>query len=325
MSDIGHGSGTIPLQFMLPSTVSAQWKAAFERMVTAVMNAGGIQPQPLTDDPAEWDTANVRSCKFAEALAAPVLERLCTRTVEFELGGVRVVEYVPRTRRYSGHRVIYTHGGGYTSGSAKANAVGPAVIADLLEASVLSIDYTLAPRGRYDTVTDALAAAGTTTDRTVLFGDSAGGGLAVASTLKLRDLNKPMPAALALWSPFVDLCCEGDTVRTLRDTDFLDSARLAFNMNMYAGPHDLLHPYASPIYGDFSKGFPPSLIQAGTREILLSDAVRLYRRLDLADCAVTLDLYEGMPHVHQSWPTATETPEAIAACSKTAAFLRRWL
>ena len=332
MSDIGHSGSTIPLQFMLPSTVSSQWKTAFERMVTAVMGAGGIQPQPLTDDPAEWDAANVRSNKFAEALAAPVLTRLGTRTVELELGGVRVVEYVPRTQRHAGHRVIYTHGGGYTSGSATANAVGPAVIADLLEMSVLSIDYTLAPRGRYDTVTDevvavfdALAAAGTPTERTVLFGDSAGGGLAVASTLKLRDLNKPMPAALALWSPFVDLRCEGDTVRTLRDTDFLDSTRLAYNMNMYAGPDDLLHPYASPLYGDFSKGFPPTLIQAGTREILLSDSVRLYRALDLADCTVTLDLYEGMPHVHQSLPTATETPEAVIACRKTAMFLQRWL
>ncbi|MFM0638269.1 alpha/beta hydrolase fold domain-containing protein [Paraburkholderia metrosideri] len=332
MSEIEQGSDTTPLQFVLPSTVSAQWKDAFGRMVEEVMKTGGLQPQPHTDNPDEWDAANVLSNRLAEALAAPVLTRLGTQRVERELGGVPVVEYIPKKPQRNGARIIYTHGGGYTGGSALANAVAAAVMADLLEEPVLSIDYTLAPRGHYDTVTDevvavfdALANGGMPTDRTVLFGDSAGGGLAVASILKLRDQGKPMPAATALWSPFVDLRCEGDTIRTLRHADFFDPEKLAFNMNMYAGPDHLTHPYASPIYGDFSKGFPPALVQAGTREILLSDSVRLYQALDVAGCTVKLDIYEGMPHVHQSWPTGTETPEAMLACRKTAQFLRHWL
>src|SRR5471032_1683518 len=332
ISQIEQGKDTTPLQFVLPSTVSAQWKEAFSRMVAEVMKTGGLQPQPLTDNADEWAAANARSNGFAEALAAPVLARLGTRTVEHEMGGVSVMEYIPETQHRERARIIYTHGGGYTGGSARANAVAPAVIADLLGESVLSIDYTLAPRGRYDTVTDevvavfdALTRDGTPANQTVLFGDSAGGGLAAASTLKLRDQGKPMPAALALWSPFVDLQCEGDTIRTLLHADFFDPEKLASNMNMYAGPDHLMHPYASPIHGDFGKGFPPTLIQAGTREILLSDAVRLYRALDVAGGIVKLDIYEGMPHVHQSWPTGTETPEATLACWKTAQFLQRWL
>jgi monoterpene epsilon-lactone hydrolase len=330
MSEIEHGKDTTPLQFVLPSTVSAQWKEAFGRMVAEVMKIGGLQTQPITDNPDEWAAANARSNGFAEALAAPVLARLGTRTVDHNMGGVPVMEYIPAVQHRERARVFYTHGGGYTGGSASANAVAPAVIANLLGEPVLSIDYTLTPRGRYDTdevvaVFDALTNDGTPAEQTVLFGDSAGGGLAVASTLKLRDQGKPMPAALALWSPFVDLRCEGDTIRTLLHADFFDPEKLACNMNMYAGPDHLMHPYASPIHGDFSKGFPPTLIQAGTREILLSDSVRLYQALDVAGRVVKLDIYEGMPHVHQSWPTGTQTPEAMLACSKTAQFLQHWL
>ena len=333
MPDITHDtSDVVPLQFSLPSTVSPQWKEAFYRMVAEVTKAGGIRPQPLSNDPAEWAAFNIQGNAFSEALAAPVLARLGTRTVEHEMGGVRVLEYIPRTQQQRGTRVLYAHGGGYTGGSAKANATAPAVIADLLGESVLSIDYTVTPRGRFDTVTnevvavfDALAANGTAADRTVLYGDSAGGGIAVAATLSLRDQGKPTPAAVALWSPCVDLRLEGDTIRTLPHVDFFDLERLAFNFSMYAGPDDLSHPYASPIHGNFGGRFPPTLIQAGTREILLSDAVRLYQALDAAGCGVKLDIYEGMPHVHQAWPTGTEAPEAEIACRKTAQFLQHWL
>jgi acetyl esterase/lipase len=333
MSEITHDNSDVAsLQFSLPETVSSQWKEAFARMVAEVMKAGGIQPQPLSRDPDEWAAFNLRANAFSEALAAPVLARLGTRTVEHDMGGVRVLEYIPRSQQQGGGRVIYTHGGGYTGGSAKANSTAPAIIADLLEESVLSIDYTVTPRGRYDTVTDevvavfnTLATNGLTADRTVLYGDSAGGGIAVAATLSLRDQGKPKPAAVALWSPCVDLRFVGDTIRTLSHVDFLDSEQLAFNVNMYAGPDDLTHPYASPIHGDFSEGFCPTLIQAGTREILLSDAVRLYQALDAVGCDVKLDIYEGMPHVHQAWPTATESPEAVLACWKTAQFFRHWL
>jgi epsilon-lactone hydrolase len=333
MSEITHDKSDVaPLQFSLPETVSSQWKEAFGHMVAEVMKAGGIRPQPLSNDPDEWAAFNLQGNAFSEALAAPVLTRLGTRTVEHDMGGVRVLEYIPSAQQQRGGRVIYAHGGGYTGGSAKANATAPAVIADLLGESVLSIDYTVTPRGRYDTVThevvavfDALAMAGLPTDRTVLYGDSAGGGIAVAATLSLRDQGKPMPAAVALWSPCVDLRFEGDTIRTLSPVDFFDLERLAFNVNMYAGPDDLMHPYASPIHGNFGEGFSPTLIQAGTREILLSDAVRLYQALDAVGCDVKLDIYEGMPHVHQAWPTGTEAPEAVLACRKTAQFLRHWL
>lgn len=332
MSEASHGTDIVPIRFRLPSTVSAQWTEAFGRLVSEVMKAGGPQPQPLSNDADLWAAYSDRSNAFSERLAAPVLARLGTRTNSHVFGNVPVLEYVPRIRQPHDGRVIYIHGGGFTGGSSTANAVAPAVIADLLSESVLSIDYTVTPRGRFDTITDevvavfdALASVGIPADKTVIYGDSAGGCLAVASTLKLRDQGKLMRAALALWSPCVDLRFQSDTIRTLLDVDFFDMERLAFAVNMYAGPNDLEHPYASPILGDFSGGFPPTLVQAGTREMLLSDSVRLYQAMDVAGCSVKLDIYEGMPHVHQAWPTATETPEAIAACQKTARFLQHWL
>lgn len=91
----------------------------------------------------------------------------------------------------------------------------------------------------------------------------------------------------------------------------------------YADPADQKNPYVSPVYGDFSQGFPPTLIQAGTKEIFLSNAVRLYRALDLAGVPVVLDVYEGMPHVFQG--IMPESPEARTAFEKSKRFLDQYL
>jgi len=122
-----------------------------------------------------------------------------------------------------------------------------------------------------------------------MFGDSAGGNIVPASVLKLRDQGLPMPGALVLFSPCVDLNLNGDTETTLRDADpALDFALNKAFLAAYAAPEDMTNPYASPIYGDFKKGYPPVLIQAGTKELVLSDAVRLYQALKTAGVRSTL-------------------------------------
>jgi epsilon-lactone hydrolase len=127
-------------------------------------------------------------------------------------------------------------------------------------------------------------------------GGSAGGNLAAAATLKIRDLGLPMPAAVLLTTPEVDLTESGDSFATNRHLDAVLKRGLPEANALYAGKHDLAHPYLSPLFGDFSRGFPPTFLQAGTRDLFLSNAVRMHRALRRAGVEAELHIWEGMPH-----------------------------
>ena len=172
----------------------------------------------------------------------------------------------------------------------------------------------------------ALYQEGDSYEEIALYGDSAGGGLAVSSVLKMRDNGIGMPAAVVLWSLVVDLFQRGDTHFTLSQADIYLSGNTLPNKttsHTYASEKDLKNPYVSPVYGNFSKGFPPTIIQGGTKEFFLSDFVRLYQALDQAKVEVKLDVYEGMPHVFQS--LFINTTESDIALSKMNDFLRMHL
>lgn len=136
----------------------------------------------------------------------------------------------------------------------------------------------------------------------------------------MRDQGQGMPAAVVLWSPWSDITETGDTYATLRDVDFLRyKEQLGPAAAAYASPADQKHPYVSPVYGDYAKGFPPTLIQGGTREIFLSNFIRQYQAIDAAGGEVKLDLYEGLPHVFQV--LLANTPESRLALRKMNDFL----
>ena len=158
-----------------------------------------------------------------------------------------------------------------------------------------------------------------------VYGESAGGALAAAAVLKLRDEGRRLPAAVVLWSPWSDLTDTGDTYATLRDADPLLNYpdNLKRCADAYAKPSEQKHPHVSPVYADYTKGFPPTLIQVGTREILLSNSVRHYRAMEQAGVDVVLDVYEGMWHVFQV--LTHDIPEADMARRKVRAFLDRHL
>ena len=143
------------------------------------------------------------------------------------------------------------------------------------------------------------------------------------AVLKQRDEGAALPAAVLLFSPWADLSNSGDTALTLPEADptLSYAGLLANSARAYAGNLDLKDPRVSPLYGDFSKGFPPTLIQDGTRTILLSDSVRSYRALKAAGQDAVIDLYEGMWHVFQGAPA----PEAAEALASAGAFLRQRL
>jgi acetyl esterase/lipase len=196
---------------------------------------------------------------------------------------------------------------------------------------VLSVDYTVAPRGKWNTVTDQVIAVyqsllkeGYAPHCIGIFGESAGGGLTAGATLKIRDQGLPLPAVLVLWSPWADISATGDTTVTLADADpIINNASLQASADAYAPRSEQRNPYVSPVYGDYSKSFPPTLIQGGTKEIFLSHFVRLNQAMEDAGRDVKLDLYEGMPHIFQV--LGAESPEAKSAVQKSAKFLLKYL
>ena len=252
---------------------------------------------------------------------------------ETKLGGVNVLDIKPKNWHDNGKVLVYTHGGAYTLLSANSTLSSSILAADATSLRVISIDYTVAPFSKWNQTTDQIISViqalkdqqGYSLDDIAIYGDSAGGGLATGSVLKMRDGGMGMPAAVVLWSPWTDVTQNGDTYFTLKDADPLltNNQLLKNSADAYANPIDQKNPYVSPVYGNFSKGFPPTLIQGGTKEILLSDFVRLYQALDQADVPVKLDIYEGMPHVFQY--ILIKTPESDISLSKMNNFLREYL
>src|SRR6185295_6747559 len=152
-------------------------------------------------------------------------------------------------------------------------------------------------------------------------GSSAGGGLAAAAVLKMRDQGLGMPAAVVLWSPWSDITETGDSYVTLKaaDPNLVYAKTLKASAAAYADPKDQKNPYVSSVYGDYTKGFPPTLIQGGTKEIFLSNFIRQYQAIEAAGQTAKLDLYEGMVHVFQL--RLPDSPESRLAFTKTKNFL----
>jgi acetyl esterase/lipase len=206
------------------------------------------------------------------------------------------------------HVFLYFHGGVYVLGEAAQAAGLAAQIARRTSATVISVGYRLAPENPYPAaVDDALAAYralldnGTDPADIAFAGESAGGGLAIATLVNARDHGLPLPAAAYAMSPYADLTLAGATMDTKRDLDpLLSPEALRARVPDYIAGHDPALALISPIFADLA-GLPPLIIQAGTHEVLLDDAIRLARQAATADVAVSLDITPGVPHVFQAY------------------------
>jgi epsilon-lactone hydrolase len=234
------------------------------------------------------------------------------------LGGVPTAQ-ISLDQTQPPHVVLYFHGGVYALGDAFQPADLAWQIGRRTRAKVISVDYRLAPEDPYPAaVDDALAAYqallhnGTAPSNIALAGESAGGGLAIATLVNARDHGLPLPAAALVMSPYADLTLAGTTMQTKRDADPLMSREL-FQSRVadYTAGHDPTDGLISPIFADLS-GLPPLIIQAGTHEVLLDDAIRLARQAATADVQVTLDITGGVPHVFQTfYPILDEAAAAL--------------
>jgi epsilon-lactone hydrolase len=204
--------------------------------------------------------------------------------------------------------VLYFHGGVYVMGDAVLSADLASQVGRRTHAKVISVDYRLAPEHPYPAaVDDALAAYeallqnGIAPSDIAFAGESAGGGLAIATLVNARDHRLPLPAAAFVMSPYADLTLAGRTMETRREVDPLMSREaLQARVTDYVAGQDAALGLISPIFADLS-GLPPLIIQAGTHEVLLDDAVRLAQQAAAADVEVTLDITPGVPHVFQAY------------------------
>jgi acetyl esterase/lipase len=314
-------------RFPVAASVSPEARAKLEG-VRAFLATLPTPPLPQTIE--DFDAAAARAEMFARQLTNAAVDALAPLVTERTLGGVATLDIAPKGHAEDGSILVYVHGGGFVSGSARANLLTAALAAATSGRRVVSIDYTIAPRGTWDAILDQVAAVWTALideggdpAKMGLFGDSAGACIAAAAALLFRDRAIAPPAAMILLSPVVDLHGEGDTTVTLAPVDYLDTSVRDLARQAYAPGADLTNPLVSPLFGDFSQPYPPVLIQVGTRELLLSDSVRFHRRLRAAGRSSRLEVYEGMPHVFQS--LLADAPEGKAAWGEMAEFWAEYL
>jgi epsilon-lactone hydrolase len=232
---------------------------------------------------------------------------------------------VPATVR-AGAAVLYLFGGGYVLGSPGSRRKTAGHLALATSARVLVPSYRLAPEHKFPAaVEDAVAAyrwllaEGAVAARTVIAGDSSGGGLAVATAMALRDAGDVVPAGTVALSPWADLACTGSTMQTREATDVAATrAGLLEMAGWYLDGTDPRKPHASPVYGDFD-GMPPALAVVGGEEILLDDAVRLAQAIGEAGADASLYIGGGMQHVFPIWKGVV--PEADAAIAHIGAWI----
>jgi epsilon-lactone hydrolase len=246
-----------------------------------------------------------------------------------DLAGVPTITVEPAVGRPD-RTVIYFHGGGYVSGSPPERYLAlAAAVALAANATVHVVDYRLAPEspfpGAYDDCVSAytwlVGDGGVDPGSLSVLGDSAGGNLALAVTVAARDRRLPMPACVAMISPFADLTFSGSSIEQRRDIDpYVTRALLESMAADYLGDSDPADPRCSAVFADL-KGLPPLLIQVGDKEILYDDATRIRDRALTAGVDVTFESWEHGIHV---WPVyiASGLPESAQAIEHLAAFLK---
>ena len=288
----------------LPNSVSAQARAYL---------AGMLRPDgtpipadtmyPALADAEGWIRLRQRVNAMMDQYLAPVGAMLKSSCETHIIRGVTVHCATPPDG--SGHAeraYLDVHGGALIYCEGEFCRVSARRNADILDVRVYGVDYRNPPEHPYPAALDDCVAVYRALleryapENLIVGGLSAGGNLAAATLLRVRDEGLPMPAAAILLSPEADLTESGDTFVTLDGLDAAPASPLMPINLLYAAGQDLAHPYLSPLFADFSKGFPPAFLQSGTRDKFLSNTVRLHRALRRSRIEAELHVFEAMPH-----------------------------
>lgn len=311
----------------VPSTVSPELQAVIARPLSPALRS-----VPKTNE--EWRLIVAMASERDMPVLAQ-LRKLFPVDIKTDIkGGVKTYIVTPESilEENSNRILIHLHGGGYVFNGGETGLGEAILMAYHGKIKVISVDYRMAPDFPFpaaldDSVTvynEVLKAY--KPDHIGIFGTSAGGGLTAATVLKLRELNIPLPGAVGLGTPWADLTRTGDTLYTNEDIDDVlvtYDGILKACAGLYAGTHDMKYPFISPVYGDFTKGFPPAILTSGTRDMLLSDTVRIHRKLRQAGVDAYLQVFEGMSHAE--YILVFTSPESREAFQEIARFFRSHL
>lgn len=284
-----------------------------------------IPSEPARMDNHEWleglrDAAHVEFFALADGLD------IDWRYKDIDLGGVPCKELIVGDEEQAKTKVLlHFHGGCYCFLKPETSTAFTAPLAAAANRRLVSVDYRLAPEapfpaGLNDALSayEALLAEGADPDDIAFVGESAGGGMALALALKLRDEYKPMPGSLLLVCPWLDLTGSGESYDSVQPHDpFLTWEKdMEEQARVYAGERDPAEPLISPIFAKDFGGLPRTLVQVGSREILLSDATICARKMRNDGVPVSLEVYEGMIHVWHMFHHLPEAREAVTSLVK---------
>ncbi len=256
-----------------------------------------------------------------------MLERLKVKVEKTTIDGVRAYIVTPETiaPENKNRQLVHMHGGCYVLNPGDAGLPEAIFMAGFGHIKVISVDYRMPPEALFPAALDdgitvwKAALKDMPAKNMAIFGTSAGGALTLEMVLKAKELGLPLPGAIAPGTPMSDVTKVGDTFYTNAMVDNVLVSPDGFcdaGAKVYANGHDLKDPMLSPVYGDM-KGFPPTILTSGTRDLLLSNTVRVHRKLRQAGVEATLQVYEGMSHAHyirdDTAPESKEAFEEIAA------------
>lgn len=289
----------------------------------------GIQiaaPQIPLDNKEGWRRYIAAVESQIERIAAERAKPYPARIVEHQLSAATIYEVVPASlsSQDEDKAILYVHGGAFIVGGGRTAAYSGQALASAAGLRLFSVDYRMPPDHPFPTgLNDVLEGYRMLLERydpakIAFHGSSAGANIAAAAILKARDLGLPLPGACVLHTASVDLTQSGDSFATNETIDVVLRSGAPDALMLYAGEHKLDDPLVSPLFGDFDKGFPPTILLSGTRDLLLSSTVMMHRVLRRAGIAAELHVFEAMPHGGFG-DTAPEDRELLA---ETVSFVR---
>ena len=276
---------------------------------------------------AQWKDMVAKSAAGITAQVPGLLAKFNVKREQMQIAGVRVYLMTPNSlaARNRDRLLVHIHGGGYVQFPGEAGNTEAIMMAGFAHAKVLSIDYRMPPDFPYPAALDDVIAVWRELIKThdpkkmAIFGTSTGGGMTLAVVLRAKAEHLPLPAATAPGTPWSDLTKTGDSYFA---NEMVDNVLVGYEgflsdaAKLYANGHDLKDPFLSPVYGDF-QGFPPTILTSGTRDLFLSNTVRVHRKLREAGVEADLNVYEGQSHAQYVFDAdAPETKEVFTEIAR---------